>query len=778
MTKSKNRKFAELARSSKLSELKDANIPAGLTISTYGASLIDDAHSTAARTTLGSVIGTDVQAHSSVLDSTTAAFTTALNTKLSGIETSATADQTAAEIRTLVEAGTDSNVFTDADHTKLNGIAASADVTSITVSDGTNSTARTAGSTITFSGTSNETTVAESSGTITIGLPDDVTVNNLVVGGTVDGRDIATDGTKLDGIATGATNVTNTNQLTNGAGFITSADGGNAATLDSIDSASFLRSDTSDSFTGDTLSYTGSVDEKIILSGSSNPYIRFREGSDNKAYIQWHSSSGTLFIRNQDDGSGIRVHDSLEFTPDGTNFYNIWHANNDGSGSGLDADTLDGNHASAFLTAHPNISAASSSNNSGSTFIQDITLDSNGHVTGIATATASSGGGGAAYVDVATGSYGTVKVDDDRGVNWAGYAIRDDWVFMSNDATAAGIYNDTDNEWGILCRQNSEVELYHNGSVKMETASGGVTITGTATASTFSGSASVDAPVVVASTELRTDRIEGYSSSADAIIFTGNAIAFSPNGSTKMVLGDDGSLQIGVMTGGTQGILNIDNNVSPGKYINFTENGSSNFRGAIGEFADDLFIASRFTGFRFDWATTHIVASSNSGGGVDDADSLGNGSIRWKNIYATNSTIQTSDEREKQQIASLTSAEITAATAISKLFKTYKWNSTVLSEGENARIHSGVVSQQVQTAMAEAGLNASRYAFWCEDISWHVLNEDGTVDEQYETEEEAPEGAVKNERMGIRYPELLAFIGAATEQRLSNIETRLTTLEG
>ena len=43
-------------------------------------------------------------------------------TKLDGIETAATADQTAAEIRTLVEAATDSNVFTDADHTKLNGI--------------------------------------------------------------------------------------------------------------------------------------------------------------------------------------------------------------------------------------------------------------------------------------------------------------------------------------------------------------------------------------------------------------------------------------------------------------------------------------------------------------------------------------------------------------------------------------------------------------------------------------------------------------------------------
>ena len=42
------------------------------------------------------------------------------------MEASATADQTASEIRTLVEAATDSNVFTDADHTKLNGIEASA----------------------------------------------------------------------------------------------------------------------------------------------------------------------------------------------------------------------------------------------------------------------------------------------------------------------------------------------------------------------------------------------------------------------------------------------------------------------------------------------------------------------------------------------------------------------------------------------------------------------------------------------------------------------------
>lgn len=47
-------------------------------------------------------------------------------TFLGNVEAGATADQTNAEIRTAVEAASDSNVFTDADHSKLNGIAASA----------------------------------------------------------------------------------------------------------------------------------------------------------------------------------------------------------------------------------------------------------------------------------------------------------------------------------------------------------------------------------------------------------------------------------------------------------------------------------------------------------------------------------------------------------------------------------------------------------------------------------------------------------------------------
>ena len=43
--------------------------------------------------------------------------------------------------------------------------------------------------------------------------------------------------------------------------------------------------------------------------------------------------------------------------------------------------------------------------------------------------------------------------------------------------------------------------------------------------------------------------------------------------------------------------------------------------------------------------------------------------------------------------------------------------------------------------------------------------------------EEATEGYTERTRLGIRYPELLSFVSSAFEQRLTNIETRLTALE-
>ena len=88
--------------------------------------LADVASASTSRTNLGVAIGSDVQAFSSVLAGTTASYTTAEETKLAGIEASATADQSAAEIKTAYESNADTNAFTDADHTKLDGIEASA----------------------------------------------------------------------------------------------------------------------------------------------------------------------------------------------------------------------------------------------------------------------------------------------------------------------------------------------------------------------------------------------------------------------------------------------------------------------------------------------------------------------------------------------------------------------------------------------------------------------------------------------------------------------------
>jgi len=94
--------------------------------------LSDVQSASTSRTNLGLAIGSDVQAHSAVLDATTASYTTAEETKLAGIEANAAADQSAAEIKTAYESNADTNAFTDADHTKLDGIEASADVTDAT----------------------------------------------------------------------------------------------------------------------------------------------------------------------------------------------------------------------------------------------------------------------------------------------------------------------------------------------------------------------------------------------------------------------------------------------------------------------------------------------------------------------------------------------------------------------------------------------------------------------------------------------------------------------
>ena len=122
----------------------------------------------------------------------------------------------------------------------------------------------------------------------------------------------------------------------------------NADTVDGIQGASFLRGDVDDT-TVAHLTFNRSTDAKFSLSGSNDPFFIFNEGTTQKARIQW-SSSGYLWLQNHEDDSVIVLRDNLGFSPDaGSTIHKIFHAGNDGSGSGLDADTLDGVQGSSFL---------------------------------------------------------------------------------------------------------------------------------------------------------------------------------------------------------------------------------------------------------------------------------------------------------------------------------------------------------------------------------------------------------------------------------------------
>ena len=109
----------------------------------------------------------------------------------------------------------------------------------------------------------------------------------------------------------------------------------NAATLDSIDSASFLRSDANDTYTG-TLSLAG-----VIKGSDTYPLVQVYSS---KAYFG-STSRATQIATNSSTGITANVSGTAHV---------MWHAGNDGSGSGLDADTLDSIDSGSFLRSDAN----------------------------------------------------------------------------------------------------------------------------------------------------------------------------------------------------------------------------------------------------------------------------------------------------------------------------------------------------------------------------------------------------------------------------------------
>lgn len=191
---------------------------------------------------------------------------------------------------------------------------------------------------------------------------------------------------------------------------------------------------------------------------------------------------------------------------------------------------------------------------------------------------------------------------------------------------------------------------------------------------------------------------------------------------------------------------------------------------------------------------------------LDNAKDVGASNARWDDIYATNGIIQTSDRNEKQDIEALSDAEQRVAVAAKGLLRKYRWKDAVAEKGDAARIHFGIIAQDLQAAFEAEGLDAGRYGMFISSTWWEAervipaveaqdavyetvvipaeYDADGnevspetteerlvseaveaqperTVTDTYQTQEEAPEGAVERTRLGVRYPELLAFIIAA-----------------
>ena len=127
---------------------------------------------------------------------------------------------------------------------------------------------------------------------------------------------------------------------------------------------------------------------------------------------------------------------------------------------------------------------------------------------------------------------------------------------------------------------------------------------------------------------------------------------------------------------------------------------------------------------------------------TDNVRALGTASFRYTEVYAVNGTINTSDAFEKQQVRELSDAEQRVAQRVKKLIRAFKWNDAVEQKGDDARIHFGVIAQDVQEAFAAEGLDASKYGLFCSD-TW--TTSDGS----------------SQTRLGVRYSELLAFVIAA-----------------
>ena len=264
----------------------------------------------------------------------------------------------------------------------------------------------------------------------------------------------------------------------------------------------------------------------------------------------------------------------------------------------------------------------------------------------------------------------------------------------------------------------------------------------------------------------------GAGSAWDMYATSGTSLIFARNQSDKVAITSAGRLGIGTSSpetplhvktaksSVTDSVLTLQDSSSTfGKMIEFVGEGSTDCRGIIGfqepqSNAPELYITNGGTesagsgvGLAF-WqyiSTARISPCDSLGDYRDNAIDLGWSNARFDDIYATNGTIQTSDRNEKQDIQALTEAEQRVATACKGLIRRFRWQDSVEKKDNNpdsdetARLHFGVIAQDLQDAFEAEGLDAGDYGMF---ISQTWEDDDGN----------------EQTRLGVRYNELLAFI--------------------
>ena len=155
--------------------------------------------------------------------------------------------------------------------------------------------------------------------------------------------------------------------------------------------------------------------------------------------------------------------------------------------------------------------------------------------------------------------------------------------------------------------------------------------------------------------------------------------------------------------------------------------------------------------------------------GADDTFDLGWSSYRWDDIYATNSSIQTSDVNLKKDIedSDLGLDFIKSLRPVS-----YKWRETKGEPG--TRKHYGLIGQEVEIVLGD---KASETAFWTKTTApaeeelkqTEMIGPDGT------TYMDGPVRPARDEeiRQGLRYGELIAPLIKAIQE----LEARIAALE-